>query len=169
MFSDGRVKDESQTRGKQECEQPDVSFYRADLLWQHCRAMALLHRADNSHDELWYTRPAERWLEALPVGNGRLGAMVFGGAGRERIALSESTAWSGAPGANDVNPGALQHLAETRQMLFSGRYVEAGDLCRKYLLGRSTSFGTNLPLPELQLSFDDARSTHAISPVAEPG
>ena len=52
------------------------------------KAMALLPRADNSHDELWYRRPAERWLEALPVGNGRLGAMVFGGIGKERIALS---------------------------------------------------------------------------------
>jgi alpha-L-fucosidase 2 len=125
------------------------------------KAMALLPRADNSHDELWYRRPAERWLEALPVGNGRLGAMVFGGIGKERIALSESTAWSGAPGTNDLNPGAREHLAEIRQLLFSGKYVEAGELCRKYLLGRGTSFGTNLPLPELHLGFDDAEApTH---------
>src|SRR5258708_36027091 len=82
-------------------------------------------------DELWYRRPAERWLEALPVGNGRLGAMVFGGIGKERIALSESTAWSGAPGTNDLNPRAREHLAEIRQLLFSGKYVEAGELCRQ--------------------------------------
>ena len=117
-----------------------------------------LSAGGSSQDELWYTRPAERWLEALPIGNGRLGGMVFGGAAKERIALSESTAWSGAPSTNDVNPDALAHLAETRQLLFAGKYVEARDLCQKYLLGRPASFGTNLPLPELQLGFHNAEA-----------
>src|ERR1700726_5124462 len=85
------------------------------------KAMALLPGADNAHDELWYRRPAERWLEALPVGNGRLGAMVFGGTQMERIALSESTAWSGAPAQDEVNPDALSHLNEIRQLFFSGK------------------------------------------------
>ncbi|HSY72354.1 MAG TPA: glycoside hydrolase family 95 protein [Alloacidobacterium sp.] len=116
---------------------------------------ALSSLTKSPQDELWYLRPAERWLEALPIGNGRLGGMIFGGAGKERIALSEATAWSGAPGKNDVNPGAIEHLAEIRQLLFSGKYVEARDLSQKHLLGRPTSFGTNLPLPELQLSFED--------------
>lgn len=116
---------------------------------------ALSSLTKSPQDELWYLRPAERWLEALPIGNGRLGGMIFGGVGKERIALSEATAWSGAPGKNDVNPGAIEHLAEIRQLLFSGKYVEARDLSQKHLLGRPTSFGTNLPLPELQLSFED--------------
>ena len=119
----------------------------------------MLSSADgSSQDELWYTRPAERWFEALPIGNGRLGGMVFGGAAKERIALSESTAWSGAPSTNDVNPNALEHLAQIRQLLFAGKYAEARDLCQKYLLGRPASFGTNLPLPELQLSFDNSEA-----------
>jgi alpha-L-fucosidase 2 len=119
----------------------------------------MLSSADgSSEDELWYTRPVERWLEALPIGNGRLGGMVFGGTAKERIALSESTAWSGAPSTNDVNPNALEHLAQIRQLLFAGKYAEARDLCRKYLLGRPASFGTNLPLPELQLSFDNSEA-----------
>jgi alpha-L-fucosidase 2 len=104
-------------------------------------------------DELWYARPAERWLEALPIGNGRMGAMVFGGAKLERIALSESTAWSGAPGTDEVNPEALPHLQQMRNLFFTGKYDEAQALCKKYLPGRSKNFGTNLPLPELQFAF----------------
>ena len=114
-----------------------------------------------STDELWYRQPAERWLEALPIGNGRLGGMVFGGVGKERIALSESTAWSGAPSTTDVNPEALEHLNEIRQLLFSGKYVEARGLCEKYLLGHTKSFGTNMPLPELQLDFGEPGAVSA--------
>ena len=108
------------------------------------------------HDGLWYDRPAERWLEALPLGNGRLGAMIYGGTRTERIALSESTAWSGAPTTGGVNPGALPHLNEIRQLFFSGKYEEAQALCGKYLVGNMTNFGTNLPLPELQLAFNNS-------------
>ena len=120
------------------------------------RTLSLLSAPGKVEDELWYKQPAERWLEALPLGNGRIGAMVFGGTTKERLVLSESTAWSGAPGTADVNPGALEHLDEIRQLLFAGKYIEARDLCQKYLLGHSTSFGTNMPLPELQLNFEDA-------------
>ena len=105
-------------------------------------------------EELWYSKPAEGWLEALPVGNGRLGGMVYGGIQVERIALSESTAWSGAPATGEINPGALSHLHQIRQLFFSGKYDEAQALCGKYLPGHAKNFGTNLPLPELQLSFD---------------
>lgn len=109
-------------------------------------------------DELWYNRPAEAWLEALPLANGRLGAMIYGGVATERIAFSESTAWSGAPEAGEVNPGALEHLNEIRQLFFAGKYEEAQELCDKYLPGRGRNFGTNLPLPELQLVFDNIGS-----------
>lgn len=106
-------------------------------------------------DELWYGQPADRWLEALPVGNGHLGGMIYGGIEIERIALSESTAWSGAPATGEVNPGAYQHLNEIRQLFFAGKYDEAQDLCGKYLVGHPKNLGTNLPLPELQLAFDN--------------
>jgi alpha-L-fucosidase 2 len=113
-------------------------------------------------DELWYSRPAERWLEALPIGNGRMGGMVFGGTTMERIALSESTAWSGAPATGEVNPQALPHLQEIRELFFTGKYDEAQALCKKYLPGRAKNFGTNLPLPELQFAFNysDEPSTY---------
>lgn len=103
--------------------------------------------------ELWYESTASRWFEALPLGNGHLGAMVFGGIETERIALSESTAWSGAAENNAVNPVALAHLDEIRHLLFGGRYSEARGLCERYLLARPSNFGSNLPLPELRISF----------------
>ena len=102
---------------------------------------------------LWYRRPAERWLEALPVGNGRLGAMVFGHVEREKLSLNEATVWSGAPSSDNDNPAALEHLAEIRKLFFEGKYHEACDLCGKYLPGRKGSYGTHLPLGELLLDF----------------
>jgi alpha-L-fucosidase 2 len=105
--------------------------------------------------ELWYTSPAERWLEALPIGNGHLGGMVYGGVQTERIALSESTAWSGAPATGEVNPGARQHLDEIRNLFFQGKYDDAQALCQRYLPGHPKNFGTNLPLPELQFAFEN--------------
>ena len=73
---------------------------------------------------LWYQYPADTWDEALPVGNGRLGAMVFGGLTKELIQLNEDTVWAGAPQPRDI-PDAYRHLSEIRQMLFDGKYVEA--------------------------------------------
>lgn len=110
--------------------------------------------SEKRRDQLWYRKAAERWLEALPVGNGRMGAMVYGGVEQERIALSESTAWSGAPETSVVNPDALPHLQAIRELLFAGRYVEVRALCEKHLLAHPKNFGTNLPLPELTLSFE---------------
>ncbi len=78
---------------------------------------ALFAQPPGARDELWYNQPAQQWLGALPVGNGFLGGMVYGGIQAERIALSESTAWSGAPSTDEVNPGALPHLQQMRQLL----------------------------------------------------
>jgi len=86
-----------------------------------------------SESVLWYRQPAREWLEALPVGNGRLGAMVFGGVVREQIQLNEDTVWSGG-GAWPIPAGAHKHLAEIRSMLFDGKYAEAEALVRQFLL-----------------------------------
>jgi alpha-L-fucosidase 2 len=121
-----------------------------------CFPHALLAQASTTRDELWYKQPATRWLEAFPIGNGFLGGMVYGGTQMERIALSEATAWSGAPATNEVNPGALPHLREMRQLFFEGKYDESQQLCSQYLPGHMKNFGTNLPLPELQFTFNSA-------------
>ncbi|MEV6843635.1 glycoside hydrolase family 95 protein [Actinoplanes sp. NPDC051411] len=109
---------------------------------------------------LFYDRPAARWFEALPIGNGRLGGMVFGGVGTETVRLSESTAWSGAPSDTDVSPTALRELPEIRRLLFAGRAAAAQRLAAEHLPGRMSSFGTNMPLPRLRLEFagDAARN-----------
>jgi alpha-L-fucosidase 2 len=101
---------------------------------------------------IWFQRPADRWLQALPVGNGRLGAMVFGGTNREQLHLTESTLWSGAlPAAHDVNPAARESLSAIRNLFFAGRYTEAEELCRKNLLGSGNQFGTALPMAFLEI------------------
>ena len=100
---------------------------------------------------MWFDRPADRWLQALPVGNGRLGAMVFGGAARERLHLTESTLWSGSSNTHDVNPAARESIPAIRNLFFAGRYTEAEELCRKNLLGGGSQFGTALPLAYLDI------------------
>jgi alpha-L-fucosidase 2 len=76
---------------------------------------------------LWYRKPAAQWVEALPVGNGRLGAMVFGGIHRERIQFNEHTLWTGEPHEYQ-HPGAYASLPALRELLFQGRQKEAEDL-----------------------------------------
>jgi alpha-L-fucosidase 2 len=99
---------------------------------------------------LWYERPAARWVEALPIGNGRLGAMVFGGVSTERIQLNEDTFWSGPPGDWNVAE-ARDVLPAVRAALFAGNYVEADRLAKR-LQGPYTQ--SYLPLADLHLSFD---------------
>jgi alpha-L-fucosidase 2 len=112
---------------------------------------------------LWYDRPAGQWLEALPLGNGRLGCMVFGGVEAERLQLNESSVWSGSPQDSD-NPDALAALPEVRRLLLDGKYAEANALAIKKLIckgvGSNYANGANVPfgcyqtLGDLTLKFD---------------
>ncbi len=81
-------------------------------------------------DRLWYRQPAGEWNEALPVGNGRLGAMVFGYPDHEKLQLNEETLWAGSPIDNN-NPAALEALPLIRKALFEGDYAQAGGPGRK--------------------------------------
>lgn len=83
---------------------------------------------------LWYDKPASEWLEALPVGNGSLGAMVFGRTEKERIQLNEDTLWAGGPVERD-RKGAYKHLPEIRRLLFAGEYVAAEELVEQEIMG----------------------------------
>lgn len=87
-----------------------------------------------SNLKLWYTTPASKWEEAVPIGNGRLGAMVFGGAKYERIQMNEDTLWSGEPGAK-INKNALHTLEKARELIFKGEYFEAEQLIEKNMVG----------------------------------
>ncbi|HEY3592985.1 MAG TPA: glycoside hydrolase family 95 protein, partial [Polyangiaceae bacterium] len=105
---------------------------------------------------LWYGSPASKWEEALPIGNGRLGAMVFGGTVRERFQLNEDTVWSGGPQDCD-NPEALPALAPIRELLFAGRYAEAQQLADKTQVCKPStrgSYGEYQTLGDLILELD---------------
>jgi alpha-L-fucosidase 2 len=84
---------------------------------------------------LRYTRPAAEWVEALPVGNGRLGAMVFGGIHQERLQLNEDTLWAGGP-YDPANPDALAALPEVRRLIAAGEYEAAQQLTQEKLMSR---------------------------------
>jgi alpha-L-fucosidase 2 len=84
--------------------------------------------------KIWFAQPAQTWNDALPVGNGRLGAMIFGGTSRERIQLNEESVWTGKP-RWDANPGSLKSLPLVRKLLFEGKYTEAEKLAQNGILG----------------------------------
>jgi alpha-L-fucosidase 2 len=102
---------------------------------------------------LFYRQPAKEWVEALPIGNGRLGGMVFGGVPAERIQLNEDTFWSGGP-YDPIHDEALQYLPRVRQLLREGRYREAQDLADQKLMGRPRHLQAYQPLGDLRLVMD---------------
>lgn len=107
-------------------DSPDRREFLASMA--ACFGLAGCTRDGASPDlQLWYDRPASEWVEALPVGNGRLGAMVFGGAATERIQFNEDTVWRGEP-RSYANKGAHKWLAEIRSLLLAGKQSEAEEL-----------------------------------------
>ncbi|MGU3390811.1 glycoside hydrolase family 95 protein [Sphingomonas sp. M1A8_2b] len=99
---------------------------------------------------LWYRQPAKVWTEALPVGNGRLGAMVFGGTTRERLQLNEDTLWSGGP-YEPVNPDARAALPEVRRLIDAGAFAEAQTLANARLMGVPNTQMAYQPVGDLLL------------------
>ena len=91
----------------------------------------------NSSLKLWYNQPAKQWVEALPIGNGRLGAMVFGIPPGEIIQLNENTIWGGQPHRND-NPDAKEALPLVRELIFQSKYKEAQDLVNQKFISRNS-------------------------------
>jgi alpha-L-fucosidase 2 len=104
--------------------------------------------------KLWYKEPAQEWVEALPIGNGRLGAMVFGGTETERIQLNEESVWTGGP-IERANPEALENLNKVRQLLFEGKYAEGDRLAQEKIMGKRIDGGkhTYQTLGDLFLEF----------------
>ncbi len=82
---------------------------------------------------LWYDKPAEQWVEALPIGNGRLGAMIFGGTKEERIQFNEDTVWNGGP-QDYSHPGAAKYLPEIRKLLAEGEQKKAEALAMEHFM-----------------------------------
>jgi alpha-L-fucosidase 2 len=111
------------------------------LLILFCTVLLITSAQQPHRQRLWYDEPASsaatdtsngwindaEWLKALPLGNGSLGAMVFGDVNKERIQLNEKSLWSGSPDDND-NPAAFASLQKIRELLWEGKYTEAGAL-----------------------------------------
>jgi len=101
---------------------------------------------------LWYRQPATAWTSALPVGNGKQGAMMFGGIDTEAICLNEDTLWAGGP-YNPDNPNALEALPQARQLLFEGQYREAERLIDQRMMANPRAQLPYQPIGDILLTF----------------
>lgn len=126
-----------------------ILFYNLTSTWAQVAPKPL---------ELWYDKPAANWNEAMPIGNGKLAAMVFGGIKQERIQLNEETIWAGEPG-NNIIPNVYDDIQQIRKLLFEKKYQQAQDLSNK-AFPRQASVNNNYGMPyqtagNLQLAFPE--------------
>ena len=102
--------------------------------------------------KLFYNEPAEKWVEALPVGNGRLGAMIYGDVNQEHIQFNETTLWEGQP-HDYANRGASNYLGEIRQLLFDGKQIEAQKLANEKFMSEPLKQKAYQPFGDLYINF----------------
>ena len=107
-----------------------------------------------NHNLMWYDQPAVLWTEALPLGDGRLGAMMFGNPLQEHLQLNEETIWAGKPN-NNFNPEAAEWIPKIRQLVFEGKYLEAQDLCTRYVKSPTNQGMPYQPFGDLLVNFND--------------
>src|SRR5215211_7448409 len=108
----------------------------------------------NSGLKLWYKQPSGKtWENALPIGNGRLGAMIYGNVDKEIIQLNEHTVWSGSPNRND-NPLALDSLAFIRKLIYDGKRKDAEKVVNNAIITKKSHGQKFEPVGSLQLAFD---------------
>jgi alpha-L-fucosidase 2 len=98
---------------------------------------AFAQQIEKQNLKLWYKKPSEKWTDALPVGNGRLGAMIFGGVAEEHLQFNEETLWTGGP-RNYYREGAVQYLQPIRQLLFEGKQAEAEAMAQEHFMGKKS-------------------------------
>ena len=115
------------------------------LAWSLCPAEAQEYK-------LWYDQPAHVWTEALPLGNGRLGAMVYGNPGAEQMQLNEETIWAGRPN-NNPSPEAKEWIPKIRELVFAGKYKEAQDLCTAHVKAKTNQGMPYQTFGDLRLNF----------------
>ncbi|MDE6854288.1 MAG: glycoside hydrolase family 95 protein [Muribaculaceae bacterium] len=118
-------------------------------------AMLVWASGASASSRLWYDTPADDWMKAVPLGNGRIGAMVYGGDKCERIALNEISLWSGCHDATSNDLCGREALDEMRGHFFSGNIDKGNELGEKYLTGRMTSFGTHVPLGDMTIEVEN--------------
>lgn len=102
--------------------------------------------------KLWYDQPAHVWTEALPLGNGRLGAMLYGNPAAEQLQLNEETIWAGRPN-NNPSPEAREWLPKIRELVLAGKYKEAQDLCTAHVKSKTNQGMPYQPFGDVRLNF----------------
>lgn len=112
-----------------------------------------LNAAEDHTVKLWYDKPADEWMKSLPLGNGRIGAMVYGGIEKETLALNESTLWSGEYDEHQQRPFGKEKLNEVRKLFFEGKLAEGNNFAGGTMNGTPHSQGTHLPMGELIMNF----------------
>lgn len=127
-------------------KRPSIGMKNVKLLIMSILCCGTLYAQDDL--DLWYETPAEAWVEAMPIGNGRIGAMVYGRIEDELIQLNEGSLWSGGPQKEAVNPDAYRYLQQVREALAKGDYATAATLCKKMQGYYTESF---LPLGDLHI------------------
>ncbi|HEX5221869.1 MAG TPA: glycoside hydrolase family 95 protein, partial [Verrucomicrobiae bacterium] len=150
-----------------------IRAFWAIVLATSFSATALLGAQTETDLLLWYDKPATKWVEALPVGNGRISAMVFGGIGEERLQLNEGTLWAGGP-YDPVNPQAKEALPQVRQLVNEAKYREAAQLLSARVMAKplgqmpyqtvgslflTFANGTNATAYRRELNLDTATTT----------
>ena len=117
-----------------------------------CAEKTVPEKEINPSMVLWYDEPATEWTEALPVGNGRLGAMVFGGTNSENIQFNEETLWSGQP-HDYAHEGAWKYLGDLRRLLWNGKQEEAHKLGNEHFMSQPFGMLSYLPFGNIRLQF----------------
>lgn len=122
-------------------------------IMQSCISREQKFQVDLKRDMvLWYQQPGVQWQEGMPIGNGYMGAMVFGGVKHERIALNESTFWSGRP--HDYNdPEAYRYFKKIKELVFKDKFKEAEEMANEHFYGKPTAQQAYQPLGDLLLNF----------------
>ena len=118
-----------------------------------CAGTNLQAQQEDQTLKLWYDKPATQWVEALPLGNGRIGTMVFGDPVHEQFQLNEETVWGGSP-HNNTNPKAKDALPRIRQLIFEGKNKEAQELCGPTICSQSANGMPYQTVGSLHLDFD---------------
>ena len=118
--------------------------------------------SQNNSLKLWYSKPSgTTWENALPIGNGKLGAMIYGNVDTETVQLNECTVWSGSPNRND-NDLCLDSLAEIRRLIFEGKQKDAEKLANKTIMSKTSHGQMFEPVGDLKLMFDKHENYSAI-------
>lgn len=103
--------------------------------------------------QLWYDKPADEWMKSVPIGNGRIGAMVYGDTEHETVNLNESSVWAGEYDPNQEIPFGRERLNALRELFFAGKIEEGNGIASDSLHGTPHSFGTHLPIGDLKIDF----------------